>query len=334
MCGIAGIVKLNNSPFHLPENIRLMTQTISHRGPDDEGFMFCSNEKVITAGSDVTPKDSWTAGYKYSPQKNISELNTDFHLAFGHRRLSIIDLSPAGHQPMCSNDGDLWITFNGELYNYIELREELKIKGHHFSTQTDTEVILNAYREWGNDCLSRFNGMWAFVIYDKNKKELFGSRDRFGVKPFYYYRDADVLAFASEQKALVKLPFVKTGINPKAVFDYFVKNEIELEEEGMFKNILELFPSHAFRFDLRTNEWKSWKYYSLKINVSNEVFDPAKLPEITEHTRQLLVNAVALRLRSDVPVGSCLSGGLTAPPLLVLSITCFHRIPISILETS
>src|ERR1035437_1858628 len=158
--------------------------------------------------------------------------------------------------------------------------------------------------------------MWAFVIYDKNKKELFGARDRFGVKPFYYYHDADILAFASEQKALVKLPFVKTGINPKAVFDFFIKDEIELEEEGMFKNILELFPSHAFSFNLQTNEWQSWKYYSLKTNESNEVFNPAKLSEITERTRQLLVNAVALRMRSDVPVGSCLSGGVDSSAIV------------------
>lgn len=316
MCGIAGIVKLNNTSIHLPDSIRLMMQTISHRGPDDEGFMLCSDDELITVGSETTPKDSWAAGYRYSPQKNISELNNNFHLAFGHRRLSIIDLSPAGHQPMCSGNGDLWITFNGEIYNYLELKEELKIKGHQFFTNTDTEVVLNAYIEWGSDCLSRFNGMWAFVIYDKNKKELFGARDRFGVKPFYYYRDADILAFASEQKALVKLPFVKTGINPKAVFDFFIKDEIELEEEGMFKNILELFPSHAFRFSLQNNEWQSWKYYSLKTNESSEVFNPAKLSEITEHTRQLLVNAVALRMRSDVAVGSCLSGGIDSSAIV------------------
>ena len=323
MCGIAGIVKLTNTPIHLPESIRLMTQTISHRGPDDEGFMLCSENadlsselNIITAGSTDTPQNVCEAGSRYNPKKNISELDSDFFLAFGHRRLSIIDLSPAGHQPMCSGDGDLWITFNGEIYNYIELREELKMKGHQFTTQTDTEVVLNAYREWGNDCLSHFNGMWSFVIFDKNKKELFGARDRFGVKPFYYYKDTDVFAFASEQKALVKLPFVKTGINKKAVFDFFVKNEIELQEEGMFLNIMELFPSHAFRFDLQTKEWRSWKYYSLKINESNEVFNSSHFAEITEHTRQLLVNAVALRLRSDVPVGSCLSGGIDSSAIV------------------
>ncbi len=310
MCGIAGIIKLNNSSINLPENIRLMTQTIRHRGPDDEGFMLCSEDELTAAGSTDTPKDVWEADYQHCPKKNINELNENFSLAFGHRRLSIIDLSPAGHQPLCSGDGSLWITFNGELYNYLELKEELKIKGHYFKTNTDTEVVLNAYREWGNGCLSRFNGMWAFVIYDRSKNELFGSRDRFGVKPFYYYHDADVLVFASEQKALVKLPFVKTGINPKAVFDFFVKDEIEMQEEGMFQNILELFPSHAFSFNLNTKEWHLWKYYSLKPNESSEAFNESKFNEITQHTRELLVNSVALRLRSDVPVGSCLSGGI------------------------
>jgi asparagine synthase (glutamine-hydrolysing) len=316
MCGIAGIVKLKNTSIRLSESIRLMTQAIRHRGPDGEGFMFANTHEVATAGSNETPKSTFEGGYQYSPSKNIEEINNNFSLTFGHRRLSIIDLSPAGHQPMCTPNKQLWITYNGELYNYLELREELKQKGHHFLTQTDTEVILNAYLEWGSDCLSRFNGMWAFVIYDRTKNELFGSRDRFGVKPFYYYRDADVLAFASEQKALVKLPFIKTGINQKAVFDFFVKNEIEMQEEGMFQNILELFPSHAFQFNLQTNQWKSWKYYSLKANESSETFNSTLLPEITERTRQLLVNAVALRLRSDAPIGSCLSGGIDSSSIV------------------
>jgi len=316
VCGIAGIVNLSNKQLDTKKNIKLMTDTIRHRGPDGEGFLFCNESESIPVGGNETPTNVYESNLPFTPKKNIENLSSDYSLAFGHRRLSIIDLSTAGHQPMCSPDKKLWITYNGEIYNYIELREELKVKGYQFYTNTDTEVILNAYIEWGSDCLNKFNGMWAFVIYDRSKSELFGSRDRFGVKPFYYYKDDDVLAFASEQKALVKLPFVKTGINPKAVFDFFVKGEIEYDEEGMFKNILELFPSYAFTFNIKTKELRKWKYYSLAINEQYESFNEVKFNEVSKHTKELLENAIALRLRSDVPVGSCLSGGIDSSTIV------------------
>ncbi len=310
MCGIAGIINLNGQELDIKKNIRLMTDTIRHRGPDGEGFLLSKDNECIAFGGNDTPGSIYESGFNFTPHSNIESASLGYTMALGHRRLSIIDLTPGGHQPMCNDDQSLWITYNGEIYNYIELRAELKSKGHRFVTNSDTEVILNAYHEWGMDCLTHFNGMWAFVIYDKNKNEFFASRDRFGVKPFYYYRDGETFAFASEIKALVKLPFIKKEINPKAVFDFFAKNETEYEEEGMFKNIIELFPSYAFTFNLNTKKFNKWKYYSLAVNEQYSAFEPSDFKKASERVKELLLNAVSLRLRSDIGVGSCLSGGV------------------------
>ncbi|MCK4788498.1 MAG: asparagine synthetase B, partial [Desulfobacteraceae bacterium] len=143
-------------------------------------------------------------------------------IALGHRRLSIIDLSSDGHQPMASSDGLVWIVYNGEVYNYVELRRELEKKKCVFRSKTDTEVILNAYLEWGEDCLERFNGMWAFAIVDFAKGKIFCARDRMGIKPFYYYYNNGILAFASEIKQLLTLPFVKKNLDYGVIYDYLV----------------------------------------------------------------------------------------------------------------
>ncbi|MDQ3110730.1 MAG: asparagine synthase (glutamine-hydrolyzing), partial [Bacteroidota bacterium] len=221
-----------------------------------------------------------------------------------------------GHQPLCTKDESLWITFNGEIYNHIELRAELENLGHSFFTHTDTEVILAAYKQWGKDCLHRFNGMWAFVIWDKKANILFGSRDRFGVKPFYYYKDEEIFAFASEQKALLKNTFVKTSINSAAVADYFVAGEIEYGEESFFKNIIELFPGCAFEIQLHSGEFKKHTWYSLPEKEDKADFSEAQYKRYIEQTRELLVNAIRIRLRADVPVGSCLSGGIDSSTIV------------------
>lgn len=325
MCGIAGIVKLKPNSLHLPSAIKAMTDVIRHRGPDGEGFFFASEQGMDCAGGNDTPHVIFESRFPWSPKLRTESIAADHTLAFGHRRLSIIDLSSAGHQPMCDSAGQLWITYNGEIYNYIEIREELRSLGHSFITGTDTEVIINAYREWGTECVLRFNGMWSFVIYDRSKKLLFGSRDRFGVKPFYYYNDGSIFAFASEQKALVKQPFISTAINDKAVVDFFIKSEIEYEEEGMFRNILELFPSHSFELQLNNNQFRKWKYYTLHVNETFEPFDEKRLEKETERVRELLVNAVGIRLRSDVTVGSCLSGGIDSSSIVGITSSLFSN---------
>jgi len=316
LCGITGIIKLKNSALNLCDNIVRMTDTLSHRGPDGEGFLLADEGSIIPAYGDNTPEEIKNNRFDFSPSRHIRETGNQAFLAFGHRRLSIIDLTAGGHQPMCVKERKLWITYNGEIYNYLEIREELEKKGYSFLTNSDTEVILNSYLEWGGDCLGKFNGMWAFVIYDREKNELFGARDRFGVKPFYYYSDENIFAFASEQKALLKMEGIKTGINPIAAFDFFFNNTMEHEEEGMFKNILELFPSYAFRLKLQEKKFTQWKYYTLPVNDKWENFSEKKFSEAVSKTKELFFQAISLRLRSDVPIGSCLSGGIDSSSIV------------------
>lgn len=309
MCGIAGII--SKQPIN-PKWIVGMTNRIKHRGPDDEGYLFAGNNEVSWAYGDDTPEEVIKSDYPYSPKIHVNNVNFEdnYKIAFGHRRLSIIDLSPAGHQPMSYADGKLWIIFNGEIYNYIELREELEKKGYLFKTKTDTEVILASYAEWGENCLNKFNGMWAFVILDLNKNIIFGARDRFGVKPLYYFKDDKYFSFASEIKALATLPFYNRGINGRAVFDYFVTGIEEYDNESFFKDIHELKPSHCFIFNLNNGNFKIFKYYELYFFDDFEAYDSKKVLNYSIETRKLIFNSIKIRLRSDVPVGTCLSGGL------------------------
>src|SRR5438093_9800185 len=198
MCGISGIWNVDGATVSLAA-VQRATNTLRHRGPDDEGYL------LVNAQSGVWEERRGEDTVGTRPLPSITEAaNQRFDLAFGFRRLSIIDLSPAGHQPMCNEDGTIWVIFNGEIYNYRSLRDELRAKGHQFRSNTDTEVIIHAYAEWGTNCLHRFNGMWAFAIWDRLKRKLFCSRDRFGVKPFYYFFDGNTFGFASEIKALLE----------------------------------------------------------------------------------------------------------------------------------
>ena len=319
MCCIAGIINLSGNIDDITRHISSMTDTIRHRGPDGEGFLLMSDSEIISAFGKDTPESVINSFQNYSPKVPVQSVFSDkIQFALGHRRLSIIDVSPAGHQPMCDPEKKIWIVFNGEIYNHIELREELSKKGFSFSTNTDTEVILQSYLHWGEDCVNHFNGMWSFVIYDSRKNSLFGSRDRVGVKPFYYFMDSTVFAFASEQKALLKLPFIRSGINLKAASEFLVGDiqYIERGEENMFKNIYEILPAHNFRIDLKTKSFQKWSYYSLKTNTSFSGFNEKAFECYRDETEKRLVDSVKLRLRSDVPVGSCLSGGIDSSAIV------------------
>jgi asparagine synthase (glutamine-hydrolysing) len=228
-----------------------------------------------------------------------------------HRRLAIIDLAEDGAQPMSNEDGSLWIVFNGEIYNYIELREELKRYGHIFKSQSDTEVIIHAYEQWGRGCLNKFNGMWAFALWDENTHQLFCARDRFGIKPFYYALYKDSFIFASEIKAL--LAYHGIGITPN---DYMVKLFLTCGvkdhcEETMFYGIYQLRPSECIM--VRQDGFiDKFKYWNISIN-----------PEISGEKKEnnfldILKNAINIHSRSDVPVGTCLSGGLDSSILVAL----------------
>ena len=189
MCGIAGVFNLNGEPVS-PVTLRKMTDIIAHRGPDGEGFYI------------------------------------DGFIGLGHRRLAILDLSSAGHQPMVSDDKNYIITYNGEVYNFLELRAELEKQGHIFHSRTDTEVILHSYMEWGEKCVHRFNGMFALAIWDRTRQELFLARDRYGIKPLYYCFVDNKFIFASEQKSILTHPCVHKEIDKEALLEYFTFQNI------------------------------------------------------------------------------------------------------------
>ncbi|HLG35964.1 MAG TPA: asparagine synthetase B, partial [Bacteroidia bacterium] len=299
MCGIAGVISFNNT--NVVPHVKLMTERLRHRGPDGEGYLFISGADIFSASGNDTSASINNSSLPYSPNNHINALSNSCKIGLGHRRLTILDLSETGHQPMCDSEKRFWITYNGEIYNFIELREELKQKGHRFISESDTEVIIYAYKEWGIKCLERFNGMWAFVIYDSQTKTLFGARDRFGVKPFYYFQDKNYFAFASEQKALVELPFIKNEINPEAVFDFFVQGKMEHESEGFFKNIFELFPATYFTLNAVTGEIHFRKYYSLEDTSEFSDYDENQFQLHCKAVREKLIESVSFRLRSDVP---------------------------------
>lgn len=287
MCGICGIIRFDQQP--VPEEpIRHMMRIQKHRGPDDEGIFI------------------------------------DENLGLGFVRLSILDLTASGHQPMFSKDERYVVVFNGEIFNYIELRDELKSLGHQFTTNTDTEVLLAAYQQWGEICLNRFNGMWAFVIYDRRDKQIFASRDRYGIKPFYYYANDRFFAFASEIPPLLSLLPGKPTQDNQSIFDYLVFNRTDQTENTFFNEIKKLQHGRSIRMDLgKGNQFSHSsikKWYDLKARVaeSNGFTDP-------EGFRELFSSAIGLRLRSDVPVGVCLSGGLDSSSIVSVLLRDFQK---------
>lgn len=325
MCGIATLISLNQSSNYL-HHINLMTDVINHRGPDDEGFVFFSKNNSsskdqpytdhIFSGKDGSPKLQ-ELSLNYVPKEQYTNQKIpDSVVALGHRRLSIIDLSPYGHQPMCDSSSRYWIIFNGEVYNYIEIREELEAMGHHFVSGTDTEVILNAYKQWGKDCLSRFNGMWAFIIFDTKNGTLFASRDRFGVKPLYYwYSPEGFLAFASEIKEFTVLPGWKAKLNGPQAYDFLVSEAglANHTSETLFRDVYQLRGGKAFEVQVSrlSTELPIYRWYDLKINKLDITLEEAK-----KEFLKLFQDTIRIRLRSDVPVGSCLSGGLDSSSIV------------------
>jgi asparagine synthase (glutamine-hydrolysing) len=314
MCGIAGIVAKRNGIAIAPTLFQL-SQSMKHRGPDGEGFLLANATEIKPFASENTShKDVGT--FSFLPQ---TELQSQFHaanytLGLAHRRLSIIDVSAGGHQPMCNDNQTLWISFNGEIYNYIELREELKQQGFSFQTNSDTEVLLKAYQYWGQTCVERFNGMWSFCIYDAIKQELFCSRDRLGVKPFYYLHTNQHFAFASEQKAFVKSGLIIAKANEKALHNYFINAQLENETSNFFESISELFPGHNLVYQLKEHRLETTRYFSLSGIREKDNTDELSLIKKVKTTFE---NAIRLRLRSDVEVGSCLSGGIDSSSIVV-----------------
>jgi len=316
MCGIAGIISLKNGLACPVSWLQNMANIIRHRGPDDEGYVYFTENSPQSFGGSDTPEEVYQLS-NYNQVLRTTNYEIQASASLAHRRLSILDVSALGHQPFCDPSQRFWITYNGEIYNYQEIRQELHLLGHKFYSKTDTEVILHAYLQWGADCVHRFNGMWAFAIYDTQARTLFCSRDRFGVKPFYYVSNGEYFAFASEQKALLTLPFLERKLNNQAVFDYLVLGNTESEAESFFENVLELKPSH--HLFLENQNFRIKRYYELDFNTDFGTFDVYRSKSYSDNVAELMQEAVRLRLHSDVEVGACLSGGIDSSALVCLA---------------
>lgn len=283
MCGISGIIDKQSSSVS-PDAIKGINDLIAHRGPDGEGFYFGE------------------------------------YFALGHRRLAILDLSPDGQQPMCYQNKYV-LTFNGEIYNYLELREQLAQDGYRFSSRTDTEVILCAYDKWGEACVERFNGMWAFCLYDKEENILFCSRDRFGVKPFHYADTPRRFVFGSEIKQVLAGRGGSAVANMRAVRDFLIEGYSGHSCETFFEDVHALAAGHNLVYSLATHTFRHYRYYELRADAGIQALDEQAA---TARLLAELKRSVAYRLRSDVKVGTCLSGGLDSSSIAGLASALYH----------
>ncbi len=278
MCGITGILNLDKNKPVDEASIRKMAASIIHRGPDDEGFYINQN------------------------------------VGFGFRRLSIIDLS-TGHQPISNEDGTIWIIFNGEVYNYPELRKSLISRGHQFKTKTDTETIVHLYEEYGKDCVQHLRGMFAFAIWDDNKKQLFCARDRFGIKPFFYYIDFDRFVFGSEIKTILNAGKVNQDLDFAALDSYLTYKYIT-DDRTIYQSIKKLKAGHTLEISWKGNQpdFRIQKYWDLHCQPDNSKTEL----QWCEALEIILSDAVQMRLISDVPLGAFLSGGIDSSVVVAL----------------
>lgn len=283
MCGFVGM--MSRRGVSRPELIRARDE-ITHRGPDDQG-LYLSKDKCS---------------------------------GLGFRRLSIIDLSPQGNQPMANEDGTLWIVFNGEIYNYIELRKELELRGHIFISNTDTETILHGYEEWGAEVVDRLRGMFAFAIWNENRKSFFLSTDPIGIKPLYYYQRNGTFAFASELKSLLKFSSVSRELDLSALNQYLALGYIP-SEESIFRDIKKLAPGHYLRYSDNGNIEKN-RYFEAPFLTSRNL---EQEEDLVERLYELLKDSVKRALQSDVPVGVFLSGGLDSSVLATIAASFTSR---------
>src|SRR5437588_8322755 len=272
MCGLVVMLGLGGRQADAAV-LSQMARSIAHRGPDDSGL--------------------------YLHQQ----------VGFGFRRLSILDLSPAGHQPMCSEDGQLVIVFNGEIYNYVELRDELQAAGYCFRSTSDTEVLLRAYGHGGPACLAKLDGMWAFVLHARGRGVLFGARDRFGVKPLFVHRGKDCWLLASEVKAILASGVYVRETNWQVSADFLLHGKLDESPATFYAGIEQVPPGCAFELRL-DGRWRQWTYWSLA------AIEPEPTTQVEAALAELLEDAVRIRLRSDVPVGVCLSGGLDSTAII------------------
>jgi asparagine synthase (glutamine-hydrolysing) len=319
MCDICGFVA--PAPIAAP-TIVAMTNLARHRGPDDEGYLLVGepgSAPELLGGPD-TPPEAYRSTAPFAPSSVIDGRDRPVTMAFGHRRLSIIDLSVLGHQPMSTPDRRYWLVYNGEIYNYRELANELAGLGYQFTSHCDSEVILAAYATWGRASLARLNGMFAFAIYDALERTVFLARDRFGIKPLYYWvSPRQALAFASEIKQFTAMPGWSARLNAARASEFLATGLTDNGDQTMFAGVYHLLPGHCATVAVHrvpvdgdgripTTQW-----YHLEAAPFRGSFEDA-----AAQCRGLLLDSVKLQLRADVPVGSCLSGGLDSSSVVCL----------------
>ncbi|ROT44027.1 asparagine synthase (glutamine-hydrolyzing) [Pusillimonas sp. NJUB218] len=286
MCGIAGLLNLDSVSVS-PVTLQRMTDAIAHRGPDGEGH--------------------WVEG----------------NVGIGHRRLSIIDLSPAGHQPMISSDHRYVLSYNGEVYNYLELRAELEAAGYWFRSKTDTEVVLNAFAHWGNNALLRFNGMFALAIFDRKERKLLLARDRYGVKPLYYAQQGNVFSFGSEQKAITAHPKFRRALDKAALLEYFTFQNI-FTDRTLLEGVKLLPAGHFAQVDLeRGGRLTLTRYWDYRFREPERAKDKQAY---VEELDRLFTQAVNRQLVSDVELGAYLSGGMDSGSITAVAAQSFPNL--------
>jgi len=323
VCGIAGLFSLDDRPLK-PAHLKPMVDVLRHRGPDDAGYFAVNTEtgrrgnftdstfKPRNAGPDVI---DCAKG-----EKKLSGLRADLFL--GHRRLAVIDLTSHAHQPMTDRTARRWLVYNGEIYNFRELREELKRAGHKFISTSDTEVVLASYREWGIDCVEKFNGMFAFALYDDVKKTLFLARDRFGVKPLYYtMTETGVFIFASEIKAILQYPDCTKAVNLDALSEYFSFQNL-FQYHTLFKNIT-LLPAANVATVTKKDGFNRRCFWDYDVAARDESMTAE---DAREETLRLFRQAVTRQLVADVPVGSYLSGGMDSGSITAVAAGAIPRL--------
>jgi len=298
MCGITGIVAPAGARVPL-DVLQRMTDAIAHRGPDGQGF--------VVDGRFVSQAAAAGEG----------------RVGLGHRRLAIIDLSDRGLQPLTVDGGKTWIVFNGEIYNYRDLRAELEGRGCRFETRTDTEVLLQGYLAWGEDVLPRLQGMFAFAIWDAPRGRLFCARDRLGIKPFYYSAAGGWLRFGSEIKALLAVPEQDRILDDDAALGFLIHSNCDYGERTVFKSVKSLPGAHWLRYDVAAGQLEIRRYWTLEPNHTNGTSDATKI----EGLRELLLDATRRHLISDVHAGSCLSGGIDSSTVVGLIGKVWHEQP-------
>ena len=302
MCGIVGIVSLNGASVDRTV-LQRMNDLQSHRGPDGEGFLLASIDN--------------SQGFRqaFVSHTDAADSEAVFRVGLGHRRLAILDLSERGIQPMPSKDKATWIVFNGEIYNFRVLRSQLGSRGHTFTTRTDTEVLLHAYLEWGEDCLAHLEGMFAFAIWNSSKGRLFCARDRLGIKPFYYATPHGYFIFASEIKSLLAFPGLESTPDDEAVLGFLVHANCDYGENTILKNVKALPAAHSLTVDVNSRRISARRYWQLELKPDNRLTDEIRIAGLKER----LLATVRSHLNSDVRLGSCLSGGLDSSTVVSLA---------------